>query len=175
MPATSRESTRGTSAPLGPTVEAGGVNFSVFSRHGTAVELVFFDGVEDARPARVVPLDPVANRTYHYWHGFIPDVRPGQLYGYRVAGPHEPARGLRFDATKQDGIEAIRRIRTEYPALRIIAMSGGGQIDKADFLHMAEVLGADRVIEKPVRNERLLELVGAVMAAPPRTLPERKQ
>jgi|RhiMethySRZTD1v2_1073278.scaffolds.fasta_scaffold00208_50 CheY-like chemotaxis protein len=74
-----------------------------------------------------------------------------------------------------DGIEAIRRIRTEYPALRIIAMSGGGQIDKADFLHMAEVLGADRVIEKPVRNERLLELVGAVMAAPPRTLPERKQ
>ena len=73
-----------------------------------------------------------------------------------------------------DGIEAIRRIRTEYPALRIIAMSGGGQIDKADFLHMAEVLGADRAIEKPVRNERLLELVGAVMAAPPRTLPERK-
>lgn len=74
-----------------------------------------------------------------------------------------------------DGIEAIRRIRTEYPGLRIIAMSGGGQIDKADFLHMAEVLGADRVIEKPVRNERLLELVSAVLAAPPRRLPGRKQ
>jgi len=74
-----------------------------------------------------------------------------------------------------DGIEATRRIRTEYPGLRIIAMSGGGQIDKADFLHMAEVLGADRVIEKPVRNERLLELVSAVLAAPPRRLPGRKQ
>jgi CheY-like chemotaxis protein len=74
-----------------------------------------------------------------------------------------------------DGIEAIRRIRVEYPGLRIIAMSGGGQIDKADFLHMAEVLGADRVIEKPVRNERLLELVSAVMAAPPRRLPEPNQ
>ena len=73
-----------------------------------------------------------------------------------------------------DGIEAIRRIRTDHPGLRIIAMSGGGQIDKADFLHMAEALGADRVIEKPVRSERLLELVGSVMANPARRLPERK-
>jgi CheY-like chemotaxis protein len=70
-----------------------------------------------------------------------------------------------------DGIEAIRRIRTDHPGLRIIAMSGGGQIDKADFLHMAEALGADRVLEKPVRSERLLELVGSVMANPPRQLP----
>jgi CheY-like chemotaxis protein len=73
-----------------------------------------------------------------------------------------------------DGIEAIRRIRNDHPGLRIIAMSGGGQIDKADFLHMAEALGADRVLEKPVRSERLLELVGSVMANPPRRLPERK-
>ena len=72
-----------------------------------------------------------------------------------------------------DGIEAIRRIRTDHPDLRIIAMSGGGQIDKADFLHMAEALGADRVLEKPVRSERLLELVGSVMANPPRQLPAR--
>jgi CheY-like chemotaxis protein len=73
-----------------------------------------------------------------------------------------------------DGIEAIRRIRADHPDLRIIAISGGGQIDKADFLHMAEALGADRVLEKPVRSERLLELVGSVMANPPRRLPERK-
>ena len=52
-------------------------------------------------------------------------------------------------------------------------MSGGGQIDKADFLHMAEALGADRVIEKPVRSEQLLELVSSVMAKPARTLPTR--
>jgi DNA-binding NtrC family response regulator len=73
-----------------------------------------------------------------------------------------------------DGIEAIRRIRSDHPGLRIIAMSGGGQIDKADFLHMAEALGADRVLEKPVRSQRLLELVGDAMASPARTLPERK-
>jgi glycogen operon protein len=81
-------------------VSADGVNFSVFSRHATAVEIVFFERVEDARPAHVVRLDPVANRTDHYWHGVVPGVRAGQLYGYRVAGPYEPARGLRFDATK---------------------------------------------------------------------------
>jgi isoamylase len=100
MPAMSRECTRGASAPLGATVSAHGVNFSVFARHATGVELVFFDRAEDGRPAGVVRLDPVANRTYHYWHGFVAGVSPGQLYGYRVTGPHEPERGLRFDATK---------------------------------------------------------------------------
>jgi DNA-binding NtrC family response regulator len=72
-----------------------------------------------------------------------------------------------------DGIEAIRKIRADHPGLRVIAMSGGGQIDKADFLHMAEALGADGVLEKPVRSERLLELVTSVMQNPPRTMPKR--
>ena len=72
-----------------------------------------------------------------------------------------------------DGIEAIRRIRDEYPSLRIIAMSGGGQIDKADFLHMARALGADQVLEKPVRGQKLLELVSAALAAPPASRPAR--
>jgi len=72
-----------------------------------------------------------------------------------------------------DGIEAIRKIRTDHPGLRVIAMSGGGQIDKADFLHMADALGADGVLEKPVRSERLLELVSSVMANPPRIMPRR--
>jgi CheY-like chemotaxis protein len=70
-----------------------------------------------------------------------------------------------------DGIEAIRKIRADHPGLRIIAMSGGGQIDKADFLHMAKALGADRVLEKPVRSEQLLELVSGALASPPGTLP----
>ena len=71
-----------------------------------------------------------------------------------------------------DGIEAIRKIRADHPGLRVIAMSGGGQIDKADFLHMAEALGADGVLEKPVRSERLLELVTSVMQNPPRIMPK---
>ena len=46
-------------------------------------------------------MDPLTNRTFrHYWHVYVPDLRPGQLYGYRVDGPFEPAIGMRFDATK---------------------------------------------------------------------------
>ena len=90
----------GRGAPLGATVVDGGVNFSLFSRSATGVELVFFDREDDAKPSRVIALDPVANRTYHYWHVFVPGVRPGQIYGYRVSGPSDPASGLRFDPAK---------------------------------------------------------------------------
>ena len=50
--------------------------------------------------ARVIRIDPIANRTYHYWHVFVPGLSPGQIYGYRVEGPWDPARGMRFDPTK---------------------------------------------------------------------------
>ena len=90
----------GHSSPLGATVVDGGVNFSLFSRSATGVELLLFDRDDDARPARVLRLDPVANRTYHYWHVCVPGVQPGQLYGYRVAGPSDPAHGMRFDPAK---------------------------------------------------------------------------
>jgi glycogen operon protein len=64
------------------------------------VELDLFDRVEDSRPARTIGLDPEIHRTYHYWHAFVPGVKAGQIYGYRVFGPSEPAQGLRFDPTK---------------------------------------------------------------------------
>ena len=67
----------GCSAPLGATPSEEGVNFSIFSRHATAMELLLFDAVDDARPAQAIRIDPIANRTYHYWHVFVPDVRPG--------------------------------------------------------------------------------------------------
>ena len=90
----------GQPAPLGATVVDGGVNFSLYSRTASGVELVFFNKEDDAKPSRVVALDPVANRSYHYWHTFVPGLKPGQLYAYRVKGPNEPARGLRFDSNK---------------------------------------------------------------------------
>jgi isoamylase len=85
---------------LGATVEPGGVNFSVFSRNASGMELVLFDREDDAHPARVIPIDPAANRSYYYWHVFVPAVEAGQLYGYRADGPFEPASGLRFDPAK---------------------------------------------------------------------------
>jgi isoamylase len=48
----------------------------------------------------VIPIDPSSNRTYHYWHVFVPGVQPGQIYGYRVDGPFDPAKGMRFDPRK---------------------------------------------------------------------------
>src|SRR5690348_14475934 len=90
----------GQSHPLGATVVSGGVNFSIFSRGASSVELLLFDRVEDGRPARVIQIDPADNRTYHYWHSFVPGVQPGQIYGFRVHGPFVPANGLRFDPSK---------------------------------------------------------------------------
>jgi isoamylase len=90
----------GRSSPLGATVFPTGVNFSVYSRSASAVELVFFDQDDDPRPSRVVPIDPVENQTDHYWHVFEPGIKPGQLYGYRVLGPFDPASGMRFDPGK---------------------------------------------------------------------------
>lgn len=106
--------------------------------------------------------------------------------GYRVSTASDGRKGFEllvsggFDLVltdiimpELDGIETIRRIRQDYPDLRVIAMSGGGQIDKADFLHMAQVLGADRVLEKPVRSTQLLEVVSAALSAPSRKMPGR--
>ena len=92
--------TTGNSSPIGATVVNGGVNFSLYSRHATGVELLLFDKSEDAKPARVIGLDPSSNRTYHYWHLFVPELQPGHIYGYRVQGPFDPAKGMRFDAAK---------------------------------------------------------------------------
>lgn len=91
---------KSSASPLGATVLDDGVNFSVFSRQAKAVELLFFDRADDPKPSRVICFDPGSDRTYHYWHLFVPGVRPGQLYGYRVDGPFNPANGLRFDRTK---------------------------------------------------------------------------
>jgi isoamylase len=90
----------GRSSPLGTTVVDGGVNFCLYSRSAGDVELLLFDREDDARPARMLPLDPVTNHTYHYWHVFVPGVKPGQLYGYRVKGPPAPVGGMRFDPAK---------------------------------------------------------------------------
>ena len=92
--------TRGRTSPLGATVYRQGANFSVYSKHATGIELLLFDRADDARPSCVIRIDPVMNRTYHYWHVFVPDVKAGQIYGYRVSGAFDPASGMRFDNRK---------------------------------------------------------------------------
>ena len=91
---------RGSPSPLGATPQAGGVNFSVFADKAHAVELLLFDHVDAATPTQVFRLDPARHCTYHYWHCFLPNVKPGQIYGYRAHGPCEPAIGLFHDPEK---------------------------------------------------------------------------
>jgi isoamylase len=92
--------TPGRAVPIGATVDADGVNFCLHSKHATGVTLQLFDHPEDERPTREFVLDPTANRTYDYWHIHVAGARAGLLYGYRVDGPNDPARGLRFNASK---------------------------------------------------------------------------
>jgi glycogen operon protein len=72
----------------------------VFSKRAVEIELLLFDDVDATRPARAIRLDPVTNRTGHYWHVFVPGLRPAQIYSYRVHGPFDLSTGCRFDAGK---------------------------------------------------------------------------
>ncbi len=85
--------------PLGSTPGPEGVNFSVWSRDATAVELLLFDD-HGAAPSRVIRLQREVHRTYHYWHVLVPGLGPGQRYGWRAHGPLDPGAGLRFDGQK---------------------------------------------------------------------------
>jgi isoamylase len=88
---------KGLPQPLGATWDGEGVNFAVYSRHATKVELCLFDDVASEVESLRVNLP---NRTNFVWHAYLPDVRPGQLYGYRVHGPYDPSSGHRFNSNK---------------------------------------------------------------------------
>lgn len=98
--------------PLGATWDGEGVNFAVYSENATRVEVCLFD--EQARETRVA----LREQTAFVWHGYFPDLQPGQRYGLRVHGPYDPDRGLRFNphvvlldpyARAVDGLEDFRR------------------------------------------------------------------
>jgi glycogen operon protein len=87
----------GSPFPLGATWDGGGVNFALCSAHATGVELCLFDaGDPDRETARIA----LAERRDDVWHGYVPRLRAGQLYGYRVHGPYAPAQGHRFNPAK---------------------------------------------------------------------------
>jgi glycogen operon protein len=85
----------GMPSPLGATFDGRGTNFALFSAHAEKIELCLFD--KDGRERERIPLP---ERSGDLWHGYLNDVTPGQLYGYRVHGPHDPERGYRFNANK---------------------------------------------------------------------------
>ncbi|SMH45541.1 glycogen debranching protein GlgX [Azospirillum agricola] len=82
--------------PLGATWDGLGVNFALFSAHATKVELCLFDP-EGRRELERIPLPEYTDEV---WHGYLPDARPGTIYGYRVHGPYDPQAGHRFNPHK---------------------------------------------------------------------------
>ena len=87
----------GTPYPLGATWDGSGVNFALFAEHATSVELCLFD-TDDA--VRETVRIPISTQTDQVWHTYVADLRPGQLYGYRVYGLYQPERGLRYNSHK---------------------------------------------------------------------------
>jgi len=83
--------------PLGATWRGNGVNFALYSENATGVDLCLFDSAD--APHEQIRIR-MTEQTDQVWHVFLPEIRPGQLYGYRVYGPYEPAKGARFNSSK---------------------------------------------------------------------------
>src|SRR5215510_5812513 len=82
--------------PLGATVAADGVNFALYSQNASEVFLLLFDK-EDGEPTDIIEVE---SRTKFVWHVFVAGLKQGQLYGYKVRGPFDPASGMRFNEHK---------------------------------------------------------------------------
>jgi len=87
----------GSSYPLGATWDGKGVNFALFSEHATGVELCLFDSPDAEKETERIR---ITEYTDHVWHTYLPEVLPGQQYGYRVYGPYDPQQGHRFNPNK---------------------------------------------------------------------------
>ena len=87
----------GSPRPLGATWDGEGVNFAIFSENATGVQLLLFDDPDSGTPSATVSFQEVTDLV---WHAYLPDVRPGDLYGYKIDGPYEPSAGHRFNNHK---------------------------------------------------------------------------
>ena len=87
----------GRPSPLGATPGDTGINFALYSEHATRIELCLFASPNDERESERIALPEKTNQV---WHGFVPGLKPGQIYGYRVHGPYAPERGHRFNPRK---------------------------------------------------------------------------
>src|SRR5580765_4498478 len=156
--------------PLGATWTGDGVNFALFSQHATSVELCLFDSVgATAESARIT----LPEHTDMVWHAFLPDIRPNQLYGYRVHGPNEPCAGHRFNPHKvvmdpyAKSVARITKWADEMFGYRIGDPESDLSCDDRDnaaFAPLAAVIdpaftwGADRPLRTPWRNTVIYEL-----------------
>ncbi|WP_111707409.1 glycogen debranching protein GlgX [Lutibacter citreus] len=91
---------KGQAFPIGATIQWNGVNFSIYSKNSTGIELLLFDTPDDKKPSDIIVLDKKKNKTEFYWHIFVAGIKAEQIYAFRVHGPFIPEQGLRFDPKK---------------------------------------------------------------------------
>ena len=135
---------RGRPYPLGATWDGAGVNFALFSKHAERVELCLFD----PKGRREVERVELRDRTDFVWHCYLPEARPGLLYGYRVHGPHDPDRGHRFDAGKL----------LLDPYARLIRGKVGAGLGRCQVVDCAFSWGDDRPPRTPWQDTVIYEL-----------------
>jgi glycogen operon protein len=133
---------RGRAHPLGATWDGAGVNFALFSKNATRVELCIFD----PRGRREIERVELRERTDFIWHGYLPDARPGLLYGYRVHGPQDGPH--RFDPSKL----------LLDPYARLITGKVGAGLGRCQVVDTAFSWGDDRPPRTPWRDSILYEL-----------------
>jgi glycogen operon protein len=175
-----KPSKHGEPAPLGATIVRGGVNFSIYSRDAKSVELLLFDREDDPKPARTITLDPTGNHTYHYWHTFVPGVKPGQIYGYKVSGPFDPSQGLRFDPNKVLLDPYGRGVVVPKNYDRLAGASKGGNTAVAMKNVVVDPSSYDWERDRPLRTPSAQTIiyemhVGAFTRHPSSGLPESKR
>jgi glycogen operon protein len=130
--------------PLGASWDGLGVNFALFSANATKVELCLFDEKGERELERIA----LPEYTDEVWHGYLPDARPGTVYGYRIHGPYEPAAGHRFNPNKlllDPYAKQVVGQLTWNPALFGYVMEGGDDLtfderDSASFMMKARVI-----------------------------------
>jgi glycogen operon protein len=135
---------RGRPYPLGATWDGAGVNFALFSKHAEAVELCLFD----PKGRREIERVPVRERTDFVWHCYLPEARPGLIYGYRVHGRHDPERGHRFDYDK---------VLLD-PYARLIRGKVSAGIGRCEVVDTAFTWGDDRPPRTPWQDTVIYEL-----------------
>jgi glycogen operon protein len=135
---------RGRPYPLGATWDGAGVNFALLSKHAEAVDVCLFD----PKGRREIERVSVRERTDFVWHCYLPEARPGLLYGYRVHGPHDPDRGHRFDYSK---------ILLD-PYARLIRGKVSAGIGRCEVVDLAFTWGDDRPPRTPWQDTVIYEL-----------------
>jgi isoamylase len=131
------ESSTGSPLPIGTQASGSGVNFSIFSRYASRVQLELFDHAEDSEPVKVFNLNAALNRTGDVWHVWVGGIGHGQLYGYRIDGPYEPKRGHRFNFNRLL-LDPLAQAVSQTPAWNFLSALGYDSVSPEQDLVMSK-------------------------------------